>query len=32
MNNKIIENIKIKTKELKLNLSALYLAYKRKDV
>ena len=32
MGNKIIDNIKIKANELKLNLSALYLAYKRKDV
>ena len=28
----MIEKIKIKAKELKYNLSALYLAYKRKDV
>ncbi|MDR0598705.1 MAG: DUF1232 domain-containing protein [Treponema sp.] len=32
MGNKIFENINIKTNELKYNLSALYLAYKRKDV
>jgi uncharacterized membrane protein YkvA (DUF1232 family) len=32
MFNKLVKNIKIKTKELKINLSALYLAYKRKDV
>jgi len=30
--NKILDKLKLKTKELKMNLSALYLAYKRKDV
>jgi uncharacterized membrane protein YkvA (DUF1232 family) len=30
--NEIFEKIKVKAKELKYNLSALYLAYKRKDV
>ena len=29
---KLLEKIKIKAKELKLNISALWLAYKRKDV
>jgi uncharacterized membrane protein YkvA (DUF1232 family) len=32
MESKLFEKIKIKTKDLKHNLSALYLAYKRKDV
>jgi uncharacterized membrane protein YkvA (DUF1232 family) len=30
--NKLLDNLKIKAKELKYNLSALYLVYKRKDV
>ena len=30
--NKLLDKLKIKAKELKYNLSALYLAYKRKDV
>jgi uncharacterized membrane protein YkvA (DUF1232 family) len=30
--NKLLDKLKIRTKELKYNLSALYLAYKRKDI
>jgi uncharacterized membrane protein YkvA (DUF1232 family) len=30
--NKILEKVKFKASELRLNISALYLAYKRKDV
>jgi len=31
-NNKLLDKLKIKANDLKYNLSALYLAYKRKDV